>query len=234
MADPWGVRATARRATSALLNGAWDRLRTVAATGPGDARARRFGAFGEGACIAFPPGNSFGERWIHIGANTMIGPHVSLSAGMVPGQAMITDPVVRIGERCTIGWGSHIVGHLAIDIGDDVMFGPYVYVTDQNHGYEDPEAPIGTQWPEDRPVRIGSGSWIGTGATILPGADIGRNVVVAAGAVVTGDVPDRCIVAGVPARILRRWQPGLGWTSVAPADPSADAAPEEHGRTVTG
>jgi acetyltransferase-like isoleucine patch superfamily enzyme len=46
---------------------------------------------------------------------------------------------------------------------------------------------------------------------VLPGADIGEHVVVAAGAVVRGTVPDRCVVAGVPARIVRRWVDGQGW-----------------------
>ncbi len=75
-------------------------------------RQRRFGSFGEGSCLTFPQGALFGERWIHIGRDTLVGPDVSLSAGMVPGQQMITDPVVRIGDRCMIGRGSHIVGSL--------------------------------------------------------------------------------------------------------------------------
>jgi acetyltransferase-like isoleucine patch superfamily enzyme len=77
-------------------------------------------------------------------------------------------------------------------------------LTDQNHGYQDPDTPIGRQPPVNRPVTIGPGSWLGAGAIVLPGARIGRNVVIAAGSVVRGDVPDRCVVAGVPARIVRR------------------------------
>jgi len=120
--------------------------------------------------------------------------------------------VLAIGDRCVIGRGSHIVAHESITIEDDVWTGPYVYVTDQNHGYEDPGTPIGNQFPVNRPVRIGAGSWVGAGAIILPGANIGRNVVVAAGSVVRGKVPDRCVVAGVPAKIVREhtkagWQP---------------------------
>src|SRR6185437_8526833 len=69
-------------------------------------------------------------------------------------------------------------------IGDDVFTGPYVYITDQNHGYADPDMPIGRQMPHNAAVRIGSGSWLGAGAVILPGACIGRNVVIAAGSVV--------------------------------------------------
>jgi 6,7-dimethyl-8-ribityllumazine synthase len=60
-------------------------------------------------------------------------------------------------------------------------------------------------------VEIGPGCWIGTGAVILPGARIGRNVVVAAGAVVRGVVPDHAVVAGAPARVVRRWTTEDGW-----------------------
>ena len=70
---------------------------------------------------------------------------------------------------------------------------------------------IGRQWTRFEPVEIGPGCWIGTGAVILPGARIGRNVVVAAGAVVRGTVPDHAVVAGAPARVVRRWTPAEGW-----------------------
>ena len=68
------------------------------------------------------------ERYIHIGSRTLIGPQISLSAGMVPGQVCVSDPVVRIGSRCLIGRGSGIVGHLSIEIDDDVWTGHHVYI----------------------------------------------------------------------------------------------------------
>jgi acetyltransferase-like isoleucine patch superfamily enzyme len=115
-----------------------------------------------------------------------------------------------------IGWGSHIVAHQSIVIGDDVYTGPYVYITDQNHGYADPDIPIGRQWPSNTAVSIGQGSWLGAGAIVLPGACIGRNVVVAAGSVVRGQVPDRCVVAGVPARVVREYSAAAGWARPSP------------------
>ncbi len=184
--------------------------------GPGDPLADQFGSFGDGSCLAFPPGAVFGERWIRIGRDTLVGPYVSISAGMVPGQHMVTDPVVRIGDRCMIGRGSHIVGHFDVEIGDDVHTGPYVYITDQNHGYENPDEVVHTQWPSDVPVHIGSGSWLGTGVVILPGTELGRNVVVGAGAVVRGVFPDHSVIAGVPARVVRRYLPGSGWVTGDP------------------
>ena len=173
---------------------------------------RRFAAFGRGSMAAFPQGSVFGERWITVGEGTLIGAQVTLSAGLVPGQDLGPVPVLRIGDRCVIGRGSHIVAHHSLLIGDDVFTGPYVYITDQNHGYADPDVPIGRQTPLNAPVRIGSGSWLGAGAVVLPGADIGRNVVIAAGSVVRGTVPDRCVAAGVPARVVRSYEPGNGWS----------------------
>ncbi len=182
----------------------------LAAIGPDDRPARRFGRFGSGTCISWPTGYVFGERWIHLGEDTLVGSHVTLSAGMVPGQQMVTDPVVRIGDRCLIGRGSAIVGHLSIDIGDDVFTGMNVYITDQNHGYEDLDMPIGTQLPSEDPVVIGADSWIGSGAVILPGARIGRHVVVGANSVVRGEIPDYSVVVGSPGRVVRRHD-GTAW-----------------------
>jgi serine acetyltransferase len=198
---------------SSAIQASWNWVSRHGGTGPGDALAERFGEFGSGTCLSFPPGAIFGESWVALGKDTLIGPYVSISAGMVPGQTMASYPVVRIGDRCMIGRGSHIVGHFNVTIGDDVYTGPYVYITDQNHGYEDPDEVVHSQWPNDVPVRIGAGSWLGAGVVILPGTELGRNVVVAAGAVVRGVFPDHCVIAGVPARIVKRYVAGSGWVS---------------------
>ena len=173
---------------------------------------RRFASFGPGSMAAFPAGSVFGEGWIEIGDGTLIGAQVTLSAGLVPGQDLGPQSVLRIGDRCVIGRGSHIVAHHSLVIGDDVFTGPYVYITDQNHSYADPDVPIGRQMPQNAAVRIGAGSWLGAGAVVLPGACVGRNVVIAAGSVVRGTVPNHCVVAGVPARVVRSYVPGDGWS----------------------
>jgi acetyltransferase-like isoleucine patch superfamily enzyme len=155
-----------------------------------------------------------GEEHIAIGVGTMVGAHVSLSVGMASGQVLApgTDtPVLRIGDRCSIGRANHVVAHRRVVIGDDVITGPNCYVTDQNHVYADPTVPIARQWPADDPVEIGPGSWIGAGAVILPGTRLGRNTVVGAGSVVRGSFPDHAVLAGVPARIVRRYDPDRGW-----------------------
>ncbi|HIF66393.1 MAG TPA: acyltransferase [Acidimicrobiia bacterium] len=205
------LRSRCRSTVGRVVRSLSRSLNRAASIGPYDPPARRYKRFGQGSIINWPTGNMYGERWISIGDDTMIAGQVTLSAGMMPGQQMMTDPVVIIGDRCLIGRGSAIVGHYRIDIGDDVFTGMNVYITDQNHGYEDIEAPIGIQDPEDDPVVIGSGSWIGSGAVVLPGARLGKNCVVAANSVVRGEFPSYSVVAGVPAKVVRLHN-GAGWT----------------------
>jgi carbonic anhydrase/acetyltransferase-like protein (isoleucine patch superfamily) len=193
-----------KRASGEGVHRAWDLAVELGAIGPDTRRGRRFGFMGANSVICFPPNTLFNEQFIHIGAGTMFGPQATLSAGMVPGQDMITNPVVSVGDRCLFGKGTGIVGHLRIEVGDDVWTGHHVYITDQNHGYEDLDLPISKQVMPERPVKIGSGSWLGHGTVVLPGAQIGRHVVVGANSVVTGTLPDNCIAAGVPARVIKQ------------------------------
>ena len=197
---------SARRAASELVLRGWEGFVELGAIGPDTSRGRRFGAFGPRSVICFPPTAIVNERYIHIGARTVIGPHVTLSAGMVPGQQCVTDPVVRIGDRCLFGRGSGIVGHLSIEIGDDVWTGHNVYITDQNHGYDDLDRPISQQVMPELPVRIGAGSWLGHGTVVLPGTTIGRHVVIGANSVVRGEVPDDVVAAGNPARVIKQFR----------------------------
>jgi acetyltransferase-like isoleucine patch superfamily enzyme len=194
----------AKQRVGDLFHHAHELVAHWAAIGPGSSRAARFGAFGAGSVICYPPTTLMNVQYIRIGAGTLIGQHVALSAGMVPGQHCISDPVVSIGDRCLIGRGSGIVGHLSIEIGNDVWTGHHVYITDQNHGFEDPDLPISQQVQPERPVRIGDGSWIGHGSVILPGARIGRNVVIGANSVVSGTIPDHSVAVGAPARVIRQ------------------------------
>ncbi|MCW2872944.1 MAG: putative sugar acetyltransferase [Streptomyces oryziradicis] len=200
-----------RRTASRLLHLGWRRLQEAGAITAERPGLLRFGRIGPGTRLAFPQGTVFGEPWIHLGDHCVIGEQVTLTVGMCPGLDLGPDPVLRLGNGVVLGRGSHVVASQPVVFGDDVFCGPYVYVTSDNHSYEDPDQPIGRQWPRSAPVEIGSGSWLGAGAVILPGASLGRNVVVAAGAVVRGEVPDHVVVAGAPARIVRRWDPESGW-----------------------
>ena len=192
-------------------------LNEVAIVGPDDPYARTFFHFGQGAALMAPQGVVYNERYLSIGEGALIGPNVCLTAGISGDQVMLHAPVVTIGRRCVIGRGSHLIGHWSIVLGDEIQTGPYVYITDQNHAYEDPDQPIGWQTPEEAAVSIGSGSWLGANVVILPGTQLGRHTVVAAGAVVRGTFPDHVVLAGVPAKVLRHYETGRGWVAGPPA-----------------
>ncbi len=180
----------------------WERAGRWAALGHTSRRASKFTHFGAGSVICFPPAALYGEAGIAIGDGTLIGPWCSITAGMLPGQELVSDRILQIGDRCLIGRGSSLVAHLSVEIGDEVFFGPNVYVTDQNHTAADASLPIGAQFEPERPVRIGAGSWLGTNSVVLPGVQIGERCVVGAGAVVTRDLPDGSVAVGNPARLL--------------------------------
>ncbi|WP_018654272.1 acyltransferase [Actinomadura flavalba] len=209
------LRARLRRRVERSLHTAvqrgWEWVQRHGEITPHTPGSRKFAYLGEGACIGFPVGAVYGEPWISIGDHTLVGTHVTISAGFVPGLDLGPDIVVKIGRGCSLGRGTHVVGHQSIEIGDDVFTGPNVYITDQNHTYGDLDMPIGRQWPENNPVVIGNGCWIGTGAIILPGTRLGKNVAVAGGAVVRGEFPDHAVIGGVPAKVLRTHDPETGW-----------------------
>ncbi|MEU0661005.1 acyltransferase [Streptomyces lavendulocolor] len=205
------LAAWRRRVLSRAVHGGWRWVQetgAVTAEHPGRLRFRRLGP---GTRLAFPQGTVFGEEWIVLGDHCIIAEQVTLTAGMLPGLDLGPDPILTLGNGVVLGRGSHVVADAAVTIGADTFCGPYVYITSTNHSYDDPDEPIGRQWPRSAPVEIGPGCWLGTGAVVLPGARLGRNVVVAAGAVVRGEVPDHAVVAGAPARVVRRWDAESGW-----------------------
>ena len=182
---------------------------------PGTRAAEAFGSLGEGSCIGFPAATLMGTRSIHIGRHTLIGRQVTLSVGYGPDHVRLPDRGLVIGDRCVIGARTSLTAHTSIEIGNDVWFGQDVFVSDASHGYQELDIPIGQQLGAHQPVSIGSGTWIGHGAIILPGAVIGRNVVVAAGTVVRGTVADYAIVGGAASRTLRTFEAGVGWVTPA-------------------
>jgi acetyltransferase-like isoleucine patch superfamily enzyme len=187
---------------SDLAVGLWEKLTVRAAIVAGTRRAARFGSFGQGSLLCFPPTALFGEASIHIGDDTMIGPHCSITVGMVPKQELFGNRMLVVGDRCVIGRGSSIAAHLNVTIGDDVYFGPNVYVTDHNHSNADPSLPVGRQAAPEQPVVIGARSWLATGVVVTPGVTIGTGVSVGANSVVTTDLPDGCVAVGAPARVI--------------------------------
>ncbi|HWJ66716.1 MAG TPA: acyltransferase [Nocardioides sp.] len=202
-----------RRLLNRSIHAAWQWVERVGDVSPGTDLADRFGSFGPGACLAFPLATVVNPGSIHVGRDTLIGKYATLSVGYGPGQAVLPERGLVIGDRCVLGARVCITAHDSITVGDDVWFGQDVFVSDASHGYQDPDVPVGRQFGLHQPVSIGSGSWIGHGAMILPGTTIGRNVVVAAGSVVRGTVEDHAVVGGIPARVIRRLEPGVGWVT---------------------
>lgn len=123
---------------------------------------------------------------------------------VVESNACINNAVgdVMIGDHTRIGLHNTIIG--PVTIGSHVNLAQGITVTALNHNFADTEKRIDEQGVSTKPVVIEDDIWIGANAVILPGVSIGRHSVVAAGSVVTKDVPPHSLVAGVPAKIIRQ------------------------------
>lgn len=108
---------------------------------------------------------------------------------------------VIIGDHTRIGLHNTIIG--PVDIGNHVNLAQGITVTALNHNFSDTNKRIDEQGVSTNPVTIEDDVWIGANAVILPGVTIGEHCVVAAGAVVTKDVPPHSLVAGVPAKVIK-------------------------------
>lgn len=108
---------------------------------------------------------------------------------------------IRVGKNFLTNYNVTILDIMPVTIGDYVMIGPNTLISTVNH----PINPSGRRkhLGIGKPVTIGNDVWIGGNVCIMPGVNIGNNVIVAAGAVITKDVPDNCIVGGIPAKKIR-------------------------------
>jgi acetyltransferase-like isoleucine patch superfamily enzyme len=114
------------------------------------------------------------------------------------------DGPIRLGAKTTIGSNSVIISMAGVAFGQSVLVAGGCYFSAGAYHMEDSSKAIMDQGVYSKgPLIIGDNAWIGTGAIILDGIKIGPNAVIGAGAVVTKDVPEKAIVAGVPARIIR-------------------------------
>ena len=112
-------------------------------------------------------------------------------------------PELKIGDWSGIGVNCEVNG--PVTIGKYVMMGPEVVIYTSGHNFERTDIPMQQQGSsETKPVVIEDDVWIGRRAIIMPGVHIGKGCVIGAGAIVTKDVPDYCVVGGVPAKILKR------------------------------
>jgi acetyltransferase-like isoleucine patch superfamily enzyme len=113
--------------------------------------------------------------------------------------------LLEIGDRTRIGSDAVIASGQSVIIGKSVLIAARCYIGDYGHAFLESSRPVMEQGAEDgRPVTIGDGSWLGINVCILPGATLGRNCVVAANSVVRDSFPDASVIAGVPAKLVRR------------------------------
>lgn len=147
-----------------------------------------------------------GEKYIHIGNHTHFGHGCILTAWDHTADGGKHIPEIIIGSNCSIGEYNNITSTNQIIIGDNLLTGRWVTITDNSHGNTDfntlQMSPIMRSVVSKGSVVIGNNVWIGDKATILPGVIIGDGAVIAANAVVAKNVAAYSVVGGVPAKII--------------------------------
>lgn len=145
-----------------------------------------------------------GTEAIHIGEECYFSKGLYLTAWV----GRSSNATITIGDNCEFGPYNHITCINCITIGSNLLTGKWVTITDNSHGETDSDTlrvpPSKRPIISKGPVVIGNNVWIGDKATILAGVSIGDGSVIAANAVVTHDVPPYSLVAGVPARLIKK------------------------------
>ncbi len=129
-------------------------------------------------------------RGLTIGSGSYINTHVVIKRA----------EHVVVGECVVINEFVHIWGGGGVDIGDNVLIASHCVITSQTHAIKGELYRTNVQ---AKPIKLGDNVWLGAGVIILPGVEVGNNSVVGAGSVVTRNVPNNCVVAGVPAIVKR-------------------------------
>jgi len=147
-----------------------------------------------------------GGKCITIGCNVVLGARGVLTAWeSYVGQKFI--PEITIGDNTSIGEDYHITAINKIIIGNNVLMGKKITITDNSHGKIELE--MLELSPKDRPlfskgfVIIEDNVWLGDKVTVLAGVTIGKNTIIGANSVVTSNIPSNCVAAGVPAKIIK-------------------------------
>lgn len=136
---------------------------------------------------------------VELGDNVMLGAYTTVQGG-----ALSHLPRgIRFGKNSACGAYSHIGGGEMITIGENVIMGQHVSFHAENHNFDQVDVPIREQGVSRKGIVIEDDCWVGGNALFLDGSHVGRGCVVAAGAVVRGEVPPYSVVGGVPARVLR-------------------------------
>jgi acetyltransferase-like isoleucine patch superfamily enzyme len=163
-----------------------------------------FKAFGKNSIIKFPF-RIWNKGAIEIGKDVFIVENSFFAVSKVFGNQKFK-PKVKIGNNVRIG-GSFFLSCIdSIIVEDNVIISDRVFISDHGHQYENIKMPIVNQPLEYKgKVLIKTGSFIGVNAVIMPGVTIGKNSVIGASSVVTKSVPDYTVVAGVPAKVIKKY-----------------------------
>jgi len=145
--------------------------------------------------------NALSYSGVEIGNNFTLGKYAIIECTGVlrnVGNSLKIGNNVGVNHYCFIGVRGDIT------IGDNVIFGPRVNIFSENHIFDKLDIPIKIQGVTKKNTIIGNDVWVGANVSIMPGVKIGNGCVIAAGSVVTKDIPDFLVVAGVPARIIKK------------------------------
>lgn len=134
-----------------------------------------------------------------LGNNIEVGNQVAIRKDCI----LAGNGKLKIDNNTVINSSTIIGCYESIEIGKDVMIAPRCYILDVDHNYNNKELPISKQGYSFSPVKIEDGVWLGTQVVITKGVTIGKGSVVASNSVVTKDIPPFCVVAGVPAKIVK-------------------------------
>jgi acetyltransferase-like isoleucine patch superfamily enzyme len=147
-------------------------------------------------CVLDAKGAS--NQGISIGSGVFVGRHGSLTTK--DGDLVLEDGV-NVGISCAIFSGS------SVRIGRNTLIAGYTYVIGGGHAFDRVDQAVVDQPRPSHGIAIGPDGWIGTGVAILDGVTVGRGVIIGAHAVVTRDLPDFAVAAGVPAQVVRQREP---------------------------
>ena len=173
--------------------------------------------FGRWDLRIYPDARLGGVHYMHIGRRFVAGRGLWLEAvNEYSKSRQKFSPKLIIGDRVNIGEFVHIGCNHRVVIGDDVLMGSKIYITDHNHGvYRGDNAdspaipPADRQLTEGESVEIGARCWIGEFVTILPGVIIGEGCIIGSHSTVTHDIPTNSIAVGSPARVVKVWDEAL-------------------------
>jgi len=167
--------------------------------------SREFKSMGKD-CLIYSFQCLVGGKYISMGDKCIIGENTVLTAWDRLG-ADTFQPEIIIGNNVSIGDDSHITAISRIEIGNNVLTGKKITITDNSHGKSGDEMlslpPSARPLYSAGPVIVEDGVWIGDKVTILPNVHIGKNCIIGANAVVASDIPANCVAGGIPAKVLK-------------------------------